>query len=171
MKTSRASHPFPVQAGAGGLIDQSWCLDMMAPVIEQLPDWLPEETITRPELLIHRDGPVEVFYTPFDSVNTKAKVVLVGICPGRHQMFLAVQEARRVLRAGGTVAQALTSADATGSFAGPMRRNLVRMLDEIGLHEALGIGSTASLFGEHEDLADTGSVCNFTVQLRGGGAR
>lgn len=47
-----------------------------------------------------------------------------------------------------------------------MRRNLVRMLDDIGLHEALGIGSTASLFGEHQDLADTSSMCSFTV-LRG----
>ena len=48
-----------------------------------------------------------------------------------------------------------------------MRRNLVRMLDDIGLHEALGIGSTASLFGEHQDLADTSSMCSFTVLVRG----
>ena len=101
MSTSGISHPCPVRVGAGGLIDGSWCLDAMAPVISQLPDGLTEDTVTRPELLVHRAGPVEIFYTPFDWVNTSARLVLVGICPGRHQMLLAVQEARRVLRAGG----------------------------------------------------------------------
>jgi hypothetical protein len=162
-----ASHPCPVRAGAGGLIDNAWCLDTMAPVITGLPASLTELTVTRPELLVHRDGPVEVYYTPFDSVNTGARIVMVGICPGRHQMLPAVRQARRVLLAGGTVAQALAAADAAASFAGPTRGNLVRMLDRIGVHSALGIASTASFFGEHQDLADSSSLCNFTVQVNG----
>jgi len=161
-----ASHSCPVRAAAGGLIESAWCLDTMAPVIRGLPGWLTEETVTRPELLVHRAGAVEVYYTPFDSVNAGAQIVLIGICPGRHQMLLAVREARRVFLEGGTVAQTLTAADATASFAGPMRRNLVRMLDGIGVQDALGIASAASLFGEHQNLADSQSMCNFTVQVR-----
>jgi hypothetical protein len=139
----------------------------MAPVIAGLPERLTEKNVTRPELLVHRHGPVGVYYTPFDWVNTRARMVLVGICPGRQQMRIAVQEARRVLVTGGTVGQALKAADATASFAGPTRRNLVQMLDGIGAHHALGIASAASLFGEHQDLADSSSMCNFTVQVNG----
>src|SRR5450755_4828943 len=100
MRTRRASHPCLVAAGAGGLIDGAWCLDTMAPVITALPARLTAETVTQSDLLVHRDGPVEVYYTPFDWVNTGARVVLVGICPGLHQMLLAVREARRVLLGG-----------------------------------------------------------------------
>jgi hypothetical protein len=162
-----AGHPCPVTAGAGGLIDRAWCLDSMAPVIAGLPGWLTEETVTRPELLVHRDGPVEVYYTPFDWVNTGARIVLIGICPGRHQMLVAVREARRVLVKGGTVAEALEAADASASFAGRTRGNLVQMLDGIGVPGALGITTSSSLFGEHQDLADSNSMCNFTVQVNG----
>jgi hypothetical protein len=139
----------------------------MAPVITGLPARLTEETVTHLDLLVHRVGPVEVYYTPFDWVNTGTRVVLVGICPGRHQMLLAVREARRVLLEGGTVAHALKAADATASFAGQTRGNLVRMLDRIGVHDALEIASTASLFDEHQHLADSNSMCNFTVQVDG----
>lgn len=167
MRTPVASHPCPVTAGAGGLIDSTWCLDAMAPLITGLPAWLTEETVTQPSLLVHRDGPVDVYYTPFDWVNTDARIVLIGICPGRHEMLRAVREARRVLVEGGTVAQALATADTRASFAGPTRRNLVQMLDGIGVHTGLGIASAASLFGEHRDLADSNSLCNFTVQVNG----
>jgi len=160
-------HPCPVRAGAGGLIDSAWCLDAMAPMIAGLPGTLTDETVACPELLVHRDGAVEVYYTPFDWVNTAARVVLVGICPGRHQMLIAVREAGRVLKEGGTVAQALEAADANASFAGPTRRNLVQMLDDIGVPDALGITSSASLFSEHQHLADSNSMCNFTVQVNG----
>lgn len=68
---------------------------------------------------------------------------------------------------GGTVAQALAAADAAASYAGQTRSNLVRMLNAAGVHEVLGIASTASLFGEHQDLADSNSLCNFTVQVNG----
>jgi len=72
----------------------------MASVITGLPERLTEETATRPELPMHRDGPVEVYYMPFDSVNPSAWVVLTGTCPGRHQILNAVEEARHVLREG-----------------------------------------------------------------------
>ena len=36
--------------------------------------------------------------------------------------------------------------DKAGSFSGPMRRNLVSMLDEVGVAERLGVSSTDRLF-------------------------
>jgi len=58
------------------------------------------------------------------------------------------------------------AADGMGNVSGNGARS-VHMLDEIGLHDALGINSTAPLFGEHQDLAHTSSVCNLTVLQRG----
>ncbi len=45
-------------------------------------------------LLLDRDGPVSVYYAPFDYIITKARVVIVGITPGPTQMSNAVRVAR-----------------------------------------------------------------------------
>lgn len=51
-------------------------------------------------LLIAKDAGLEVFYAPFDAVNPVARLVLVGITPGRLQATNALAEARRQLAAG-----------------------------------------------------------------------
>lgn len=43
-----------------------------------LPDW-PES------LLMRRDGDWATYYAPFDHVNLRARIVLVGITPGLQQ--------------------------------------------------------------------------------------
>ncbi len=97
------------------------------------------------ELLLWQDGSLSLFYAPWDWVNAAAKVMLVGITPGAFQATEALREARRCIREGLPNEQTLRSANAVGSFSGPMRVNLVAMLDGIGLHEALGIDSAARL--------------------------
>ena len=52
------------------------------------------------QLLIEREGPLSIYYAPFDYVNEHAKIVLVGITPGRQQMINALIEANRLLSAG-----------------------------------------------------------------------
>ena len=49
------------------------------------------------------------------------------------------------------------------SFSGPMRANLVTMLDGIGLNGALGIDSTARLFDAHHHLAAKASAISYPV--------
>jgi hypothetical protein len=60
-------------------------------------------------------------------------VMLVGITPGQRQATESLREARRCLRDGLTNEETLRSASSVGSFSGPMRGNLVSMLDGIGL--------------------------------------
>ena len=53
------------------------------------------------------------------------------------------------------------------SFEGPMRKNLVQMLDELGLHKHLGLSSTMELFNEASHLVHTTSVLTYPVFYRG----
>ncbi len=72
----------------------------------------------------------------------------------------ALREARRALRRSPSAPEALAAAKVFASFSGPMRSNLVALLDGIGVHRLLGLASTASLWG-----ADAGLV-HFTSALR-----
>jgi hypothetical protein len=88
-------------------------------------------------------------------------VLIVGLTPGRQQLCLVVNTAAVALRVGCGVDEALRRADAVASFAGAMRTNLVGMLDGIGLPAALGVASSARLFGDRADLVSTTSaICH-----------
>ena len=112
------------------------------------------------KLLLGRESKLEVCYAPFEHVGRTARVVLLGITPGRQQATNALLEARRQLISGADHATALTAAKAYASFSGPLRSNLVAMLDFIGLNSRLGLQSSATLWG-----SDNGSV-HFTSALR-----
>ncbi|MFH8380120.1 hypothetical protein ACH4E7_04155 [Kitasatospora sp. NPDC018058] len=160
-----AGHTCAIKTASGGLISADWCIEHFAPVLVGLPD-LAEADPARPELLIHeetvRSKHVQIYYTPFDrSIDPGAKVILVGVTPGRQQFRLAVQAARAALVEGCSPEEAVRRADETASFAGPMRKNAVTMLDAIGLADALGITTTSTLFDEHAGLcATTSAVCH-----------
>ncbi|WP_293766921.1 hypothetical protein [uncultured Aquitalea sp.] len=91
-----------------------------------------------PSLRMAAEGQIEIFYAPFEAVNSQAKLVLVGITPGRVQAANALAEARRQLAAGATSGEAMRKAKEVGAFSGPMRANLTAMLDHIGLDRWLG---------------------------------
>ena len=103
---------------------------------------------------------LDIAYAPFDHVNTGADVVIVGITPGKQQMREAIEEARRAMKLGLSDAEVLARAKVHASFAGSMRKNLVRLLDAVGLNRLLGIASTASLWRENSHRA------HFTSALR-----
>ena len=120
-----------------------------------------------PGLLLWQGGSLSVYYAPFDWVNTAAKVMLVGITPERHQATEAQREARRCLVAGLPSEEVLRRADAVGAFSGPMRANLVSMLDGIRVAQALGIETAAQLFGTHHHLAAHVSAVDYPVFVNG----
>ena len=108
-----------------------------------------------------------VYYAPFDYINPKARIVIVGITPGRTQMLNALRELRRQLDAGASDAVALRAAKLTGAFSGAMRSNLDALMDAIGLHGWLGIKSCMDLFGLSSELVQTASVLRNPVFLKG----
>lgn len=117
--------------------------------------------------LLQREGEVEVFYTPFDHVNQSARVALVGITPGWHQMRLAHMAARDLLQEGRSQRQVLTATSNIAGFSGRMRSNLVRMLDELGLQANLGIDASCQLFAEHAELRHSTSAIRYAAFVSG----
>lgn len=115
----------------------------------------------RDSLVYKKDGAVEVYYSPFDHIAHRAKLVIVGITPGRAQAVNAAVSARAQIQSGRSAEDALRAAKLTASFSGGgTRNNLVRMMDGIGLNSLFNIASTASLFTE------AGEQVHFTSALR-----
>lgn len=116
---------------------------------------------------IAQEGDLEVFYAPFDYVASRARIVLVGITPGLVQAKNAFAEAARQLRSGADIETAMREAKTAASFSGPMRSNLVRLLDYMRIADWLGINTTAELFGQAQHLVHYTSVLRYPVFLRG----
>lgn len=120
-----------------------------------------------PAFLLDRDGSLEVNYIPFESVNLAARVVLVGLTPGFVQWRNAVAEAQVQLLGGATNGQALFAAKRAGAFSGPIRPNLVALLDCIGLHHWLGLPGCGILFGDDAHLMHIASLLRHPVSHNG----
>lgn len=110
------------------------------------------------KLQMANDGALKMVYTPFEYVNPKAKVALVGITPGNTQLVNAVAKIRECLKAGQSDEAALQAAKKTGAFSGGMRDKLIEMLNCIGLNRYLSINDCAELFGDKSHLVQTCSV-------------
>jgi hypothetical protein len=112
-----------------------------------------------PETRLDQNGSDEIFYVPFEHVNPKARIVIVGITPGPNQIKATYGTVHRLLQAGTPDDVVLAEAKREGSFGSPtMRPNLIRMLDELGFHDLLGLRSCAELWGEAFDLLHATSV-------------
>lgn len=147
---------------AGGLFER------YAPAIAGLPPG----PLTPAELMsdafrLDRDAELAVYYIPFERMNPAARVVLIGITPGFTQMQLAYEVARDGLVAGLAHDEVLQRVDEEASFAGSMRTNLTRMLDDLELPSLLGIGQSEGLFREHADLLHSTSALRNPVFVRG----
>ena len=116
-----------------------------------------------PDLLIAEEGPLRMFYAPFDWVNESARLIIMGITPGWTQMELACRAAREALSQGRTTDEVCRVAKQQASFAGSMRANLLKMLDALGVPKLLRIESSAALFGGVALLLHTGSVVRYPV--------
>lgn len=110
------------------------------------------------KMRLAKEGKMEVCYAPFEWVNVQARVVIVGITPGRTQMLNAIKEARQQLDRGANAEHALKAAKLTGAFSGTMRPNLVGLLDHVGINKWLGVKSCDELFERSAHLIQSASV-------------
>jgi hypothetical protein len=118
-------------------------------------------------LTLDRAGPVSVVYAPFDYIPPKAGLVLVGITPGRVQAENALIAARLALRAGKSNEEAARLAKLTGSFSGPLRTNLIAMLDHVGLNDTLNVTTCADLFDADRERVHFTSALRYPVFVNG----
>ncbi|CAG0989194.1 hypothetical protein PHYC_02193 [Phycisphaerales bacterium] len=124
-----------------------------------------------PGLQIEQNDRLGTWYAPFEYVNAKARLILLGVTPGPTQMTNALRFAREAL--GQNLSEDALKRDVKrrASFSGPMRKNLVRMLDGVGLHTALRISTTEAIFVHDPDLLHSTSCIRYpTFYRRGPGA-
>lgn len=111
---------------------------------------------------------VDMVYAPFDHINRDARIAIVGLTPGKLQASNALKSVSQALQSGLTPEDALRRAKAFASFSGPMRANLVAMLDHIGVNGLLGLRSTFALWEEQSSLAHFTSALRYPVFVDGG---
>lgn len=115
------------------------------------------------DLTLFEEGRLRAEYAPFDYIERGARVVIVGLTPGRQQARNALRALIRALQSGAAVESALEAAKKTGSFSGPLRRNLTSMLDHIGVNELLRVQSAEHLFDENARGAHFTSALRYPV--------
>ena len=104
--------------------------------------------------LIGREGRLVVYWLPLTEVNRNARVVLVGLTPGRKQAEMALATYNET----GNAEAALRYA----AFAG-MRTRMCRWLDDLGVAEWLTLSSTVELFEVRHDLLQSTSLIRYPV--------
>lgn len=127
------------------------------------------EELPTEQFQLFDDGRISIYRAPFDFVNRGARVVLLGLTPGKYQFELAIHEAHQALREGASLIDTLRRAKEQASFAGRIRENIITMMDDdvVGLPTALGIASTRDLFADHSDLVHCTSTLRYPVFVNG----
>ena len=118
-----------------------------------------KSTITNKNFLIKREDNIEIYYAPFDYINSKAKIMIVGITPGLQQMlqsFEAVNEGR-----------SLKEVKDLSSFKGSMRTTLIKYLDALNINKKLKIKSCESLFNINSKYLHSTSLIKYPVLDKG----
>jgi hypothetical protein len=118
-------------------------------------------------LLLAQENSLSISYAPFDHIQHGARLAIVGITPGAQQARNALLEARRQLIAGNDQPAALKAAKSFASFSGPMRSNLIAMLDHVGLNHWMGVLSTAEVWNSRPDLVHFTSALRYPVFVGG----
>ena len=122
-----------------------------------------DEILTK-NFLIEEQGNMEIFYAPHNEyLNSKAKIFIIGITPGFQQMSTAISTARKEFEKGTSIEEIQYKCKVAGRFSGSLRKNIIGMLDEIKLNDALKINSCKELFEDKDYLLHTVSLIPYPV--------
>jgi hypothetical protein len=116
---------------------------------------------------LYSENGLEIYYAPVGHIRRKAKIALIGVTPGWSQMELAYRMARSLIERWQDPSRILSEIKRQIAFAGSMRRNLLRMLNELRLHKYLGIESSEVMFEESSNLVHTTSALRYPIFYRG----
>ncbi|MDD1793146.1 hypothetical protein LRP50_08415 [Enterovibrio sp. ZSDZ42] len=136
--------------------------NQFAETIKRL-DCLKPECVHNSALLLGESGKLSCYYSPFEYVNKNAKVVICGMTPGAQQSQIALLEAQQRLFNGEDFESIFKGTKETASFAGAMRKNLVKMLDAVGLQTWLDVKSCEALFSSLKGQVHYTSALRYPV--------
>ena len=118
-----------------------------------------KKNVVSKDFLVNKDENIEIYYAPFDYINSKAKIVIVGITPGLQQMTQSFQ----VIKDG----KSLKEVKDLSSFKGSMRTTLIKYMDELKINKILKIKSCESLFNLDSKYLHTTSLVKYPVFDKG----
>ena len=125
----------------------------------KLLETINQKNIKDKKFLLEKEKNIEIYYAPFDYINTKAKIVIVGITPGLQQMLQSYE----VINQG----KSLKEVKDLSSFKGSMRTGLIKYLDELKINRILKIKSCESLFNKNSKYLHTTSLVKYPVFDKG----
>lgn len=144
-------------------------LDDYKDIIKNLPvkNKYTKEEILIDEFLIDKENNIELYYAPHNEfLNPKAKIFIIGITPGFQQMSTAISTARKELEHTDNISEIQYKCKVAARFSGSLRKNIISMLDDIKLNEAMNIGSVSELFEEKDYLLHTVSLVPYPVFVK-----
>jgi len=118
-----------------------------------------KSNIVSGKFLIAKKDNIKIYYAPFDYINPKAKIMIVGITPGLQQMLQSFE----VIIQG----KSLKEVKDLSSFKGSMRTTLIKYLDELKINKKLKIKSCESLFNKSSKHLHTTSLVKYPVFDKG----
>ncbi|WP_415312869.1 uracil-DNA glycosylase family protein [Candidatus Pelagibacter sp. Uisw_106] len=118
-----------------------------------------KSTIINSKFLINTENNIEIYYAPFEYINSRAKIMIVGITPGLQQMLQSFE----VINDG----KSLKEVKDLSSFKGSMRTTLIKYLDELKVNKKLKIKSCESLFNKNSKHLHTTSLVKYPVFDKG----
>jgi len=118
-----------------------------------------KSNIVSGKFLIAKKDNIKIYYAPFDYINSKAKIMIVGITPGFQQMLQSFE----VINQG----KSLKEVKDLSSFKGSMRTGLIKYLDELEVNKKLKIKSCESLFNKNSKYLHTTSLVKYPVFDKG----
>lgn len=139
-------------------------------IIKALPlkkSYTKEELLT-PEFRMVQEGNIEIYYAAHNEyINKQAKVFIVGITPGFEQMKTSIVAARTAIEKEVPVDEIPYLCKVEARFSGTLRKNIIDMLDELGMADCLGLNNSGELFGNRDDLLHTTSMLPFATFVKG----
>ena len=131
--------------------------------IKKLEKFEKEDLLNEKFILEHSQN-IKIYYAPHNElINKKAKILIVGITPGWTQTQIAYKTANQGLRNGMAIEGILRQCKYNSRFSGSMRKNLIEMLDEIGLNKKFYLKSCSELFEKNNELMHTTSLIKYPV--------
>lgn len=101
----------------------------------------------------------DLTYIPFEHVNRNAKLVIVGITPGKTQLELAYRKTQELLNIERAAKEILIEVKKAGAFGGKsMKPNLLKMLRHFRFEQLLDIADVETLWGADAELLHSTSV-------------
>ena len=126
-----------------------------------------KEELLIKDFLVDSEKNIEIYYAPHNEyLNPNAKVFIIGITPGFQQMSTAIATARKELEVNDDIQEIQYKCKVAARFSGSLRKNIINMLNDIKLNEALHIESVSEIFEEKDYLLHTVSLIPYPVFVK-----